>query len=141
MTKHEVSPIDGLATCDVPLTGQQNDENQDPDLDLDRDLDASLATRIERDLTNRKLAQNQTELSRQISELRSAVEVQGEMIRRLVGMLEDGADRGMDGVMAVGTGARKEIGEGGMVKGKGREGESMNGHASASWGTGRSSMS
>ncbi|KAI9456321.1 hypothetical protein HD554DRAFT_2145550 [Boletus coccyginus] len=123
------------------MTKHENDENQDLDLDLDPDMDASLDTRIERDLTNRKLAQNQTELSRQISELRSVVEVQGEMIRRLVGMLEDGAGRGVDDVMAVGTGARKEIGEGGMVKGKGRERESVNGHASASWAAGRSSMS
>lgn len=108
---------------------------------MDPDLDASLDTRIERDLTNRKLAQNQTELSRQISELRSVVEVQGEMIRRLVGMLEASAGRGVDDVMAVGTGARKEIGEAGMVKGKGRERESVNGHATTSWAAGRSSMS
>lgn len=37
-----------------------------------------------RDLTNLKLAQNQTELSRQISELRVAMEAQGELLRRLV---------------------------------------------------------
>jgi potassium voltage-gated channel Shal-related subfamily D member 2 len=35
-----------------------------------------------------KLAQNQTELSSQISELKATVEMQGEMIRRLVEMLE-----------------------------------------------------
>ncbi|KAF8156567.1 hypothetical protein B0H34DRAFT_466692 [Crassisporium funariophilum] len=38
-----------------------------------------------RDLSNMKLAQNQTELSRQIEELSRAVEAQGVLIRRLVG--------------------------------------------------------
>ncbi|KAG1727816.1 hypothetical protein EDB19DRAFT_174456 [Suillus lakei] len=40
-----------------------------------------------KDLSNRKLAQNQTELSQQISELRVTVEMQGEMIRELLGYL------------------------------------------------------
>jgi len=40
------------------------------------------------DLTNLKLARNQTELSVQISELRSVVEMQGDMIQRLVKALE-----------------------------------------------------
>lgn len=53
----------------------------------------------QRDLSNRKLAQNQTELSQQISELRVTVELQGEMIRELLGIL----------------------GAGGQVKGKRRE--------------------
>ncbi|KAJ8592075.1 voltage-gated potassium channel [Rhizopogon salebrosus TDB-379] len=46
-----------------------------------------------KDLSNRKLAQNQTELSQQISELRVTVEMQGEMIRELLGYLygEEGA--------------------------------------------------
>ncbi|KAH7925161.1 voltage-gated potassium channel [Leucogyrophana mollusca] len=46
-----------------------------------------------RDLSNRKLAQNQTELSHQISELRVAMEMQGEMIKDLLGLL-DGKARG-----------------------------------------------
>jgi potassium voltage-gated channel Shal-related subfamily D protein 2 len=37
-----------------------------------------------RDLSNRKLAQNQTELSKQIVELRSMVSEQNELIRRLL---------------------------------------------------------
>ncbi|KAL4073181.1 hypothetical protein V8B97DRAFT_1898287 [Scleroderma yunnanense] len=42
----------------------------------------------QRDLSNRKLAQNQTELSQQISELRVAVEQQGQVIRELLAILE-----------------------------------------------------
>ncbi|KAH7909569.1 hypothetical protein BJ138DRAFT_1154962 [Hygrophoropsis aurantiaca] len=42
----------------------------------------------QRDLSNRKLAENQTELSHQISELRVAMEMQGEMIKDLLGLLE-----------------------------------------------------
>lgn len=42
----------------------------------------------QRDLSNRKLAQNQTELSQQISELRVAVEQQGQVIRELLTILE-----------------------------------------------------
>lgn len=96
---------------------------------MDPDWDASLGIRNEHDLSNRKLAQNQTELSRQISELRNAVEVQGEMIRRLVGMLEGrvGYDHDGDGMMVTGT----EVGEmrvGSLAKGKGKE--DLNGHAS-----------
>ncbi|KAG8214300.1 voltage-gated potassium channel [Butyriboletus roseoflavus] len=148
MTKHEVSPprlvifshFHARVNHDVLLTDEQIDEIQDPDPDLE--LDSALGTRSERDLSNRKLAQNQTELSRQISELRSAVEVQGEMIRRLVGMLESGTGHGIDGVMAIGTGVGREMGVGGVVKGKGRERDpGSNGHASAGWIAGRSSMS
>ena len=40
------------------------------------------------DLSNLKLAENQTELSRQISDLRSALEEQGAMIKRLAEILE-----------------------------------------------------
>jgi potassium voltage-gated channel Shal-related subfamily D protein 2 len=40
------------------------------------------------DLSNRKLAHNQTELSKQILELRGVVEAQGQMIARLVAALE-----------------------------------------------------
>lgn len=48
-----------------------------------------------KDLSNRKLAQNQTELSQQISELRVTVEIQGEMIRELLGYLRvEGTGKG-----------------------------------------------
>jgi len=40
------------------------------------------------DLSNRKLAHNQTELSKQITELRGVVEAQGQLIARLVTTLE-----------------------------------------------------
>ncbi|KAF9464059.1 hypothetical protein BDZ94DRAFT_1257446 [Collybia nuda] len=46
------------------------------------------------DLSNRKLAQNQTELSRQISELRSTVEAQGLMLQRLLNALEGSTSKG-----------------------------------------------
>ncbi|EIN12884.1 voltage-gated potassium channel [Punctularia strigosozonata HHB-11173 SS5] len=46
------------------------------------------------DLSNRKLAQNQTELSHQITELRATVEAQGEMLERLVAALEAGGGGG-----------------------------------------------
>ncbi|KIJ59661.1 hypothetical protein HYDPIDRAFT_140475 [Hydnomerulius pinastri MD-312] len=66
-----------------------------------------------RDLSNRKLAQNQTELSQQISELRVTVEMQGEMIRELLGVLV------------------------GKEAAKGKRRESIN----SGWGGGRNSMS
>jgi len=55
-----------------------------------------------RDLSNMKLAQNQTELSRQIDELRETVEMQGKMLQRLLEKLDAGAD-------AVGSGKGKEF--------------------------------
>ncbi|KAF8125082.1 hypothetical protein EV363DRAFT_677447 [Boletus edulis] len=115
----------------------QADEDQNPSFDLDPTLATSLGIRSGRDLSNRKLAQNQTEVSRQISELRSVVEAQGEMIRYLMGMLEGR----IDGVMGVGTGAEKKRVERGMIKGKAREMESPNDYASASWVSGRNSLS
>lgn len=123
--------------CHVSLKGWQTDENHVSNPDPDLDLDTPLGARFERDLSNRKLAENQSELSRQISELRGAVEVQGEMIQRLVAMLEGGTNHGVDDVMAV----RREMGVGGVVKGKGRERKISNGHGSVSWIAGRSSMS
>ena len=85
---------------------------------LDRGWDESLDIRSDHDLSNRKLAENQTELSRQISELRSVVEMQGAMIQRLVDMLEGGVRRDSD-VLTTGSG--------GVLKGKERDLDS-NGH-------------
>jgi len=42
-----------------------------------------------RDLSNMKLAQNQTELSRQIEDLAATVEIQGRMLQRLMEVLEE----------------------------------------------------
>ncbi|KAJ7709548.1 hypothetical protein B0H17DRAFT_1028305 [Mycena rosella] len=53
------------------------------------------------DLSNRKLAHNQTELSKQIAELRGVVEGQGQMIARLVAALE-GKGKGKARVQDVG---------------------------------------
>lgn len=46
-----------------------------------------------KDLSNMKLAQNQTELSRQIEALSSTVEMQGKMIKRLLEVIDKGKDR------------------------------------------------
>lgn len=48
----------------------------------------STSTPTNGDLSNLKLAQNQTELSRQISELAATVEVQGRLLKRLVTVLD-----------------------------------------------------
>ncbi|KAG1780558.1 hypothetical protein EV702DRAFT_964112 [Suillus placidus] len=53
---------------------------------FDHRLESQLSEPL-KDLSNRKLAQNQTELSQQISELRTTVEMQGEMIQELLGYL------------------------------------------------------
>ena len=45
---------------------------------------------LPKDLSNRKLAQNQTELSRQIAELRSTVEHQGHMVEQLLAVVSKG---------------------------------------------------
>ncbi|EFI27342.1 hypothetical protein CC1G_14815 [Coprinopsis cinerea okayama7 len=47
-----------------------------------------ISSSASRDLTNMKLAQNQTELSHQIDELKGIVEEQGKLIGRLVDLLE-----------------------------------------------------
>lgn len=57
-------------------------------------------TEPHRDLSNRKLAQNQTELSQQISDLRSTVERQSEMMRQLLAILGD-REHGKRGEMAM----------------------------------------
>jgi potassium voltage-gated channel Shal-related subfamily D protein 2 len=45
------------------------------------------------DLSNLKLAENQTELSRQIAELRATIEEQSVMVDRLIGLLDKGKQR------------------------------------------------
>ncbi|KAF5338269.1 hypothetical protein D9611_014616 [Ephemerocybe angulata] len=66
------------------------------------------STAIARDLTNLKLAQNQTELSRQIAELAEEVGRQGRLLGRLVGVLGEGVlgGSGRDGLK--GRGKRRE---------------------------------
>ncbi|RDB21570.1 Potassium voltage-gated channel subfamily B member 2 [Hypsizygus marmoreus] len=48
----------------------------------------------QRDLSNHKLAQNQTELSRQISDLRATVEMQGRILERMLDVLEGSSSKG-----------------------------------------------
>ncbi|KAI6128760.1 hypothetical protein EDD17DRAFT_1739310 [Pisolithus thermaeus] len=71
MAKHEADPQATTATL-TPFM---------PHHHLDSQLES-------RDLSNRKLAQNQTELSRQISELRVTVELQSQMMKQLLAILE-----------------------------------------------------
>ncbi|EPQ54408.1 voltage-gated potassium channel [Gloeophyllum trabeum ATCC 11539] len=52
------------------------------------DLQNPAQSDISRDLSNRKLAQNQAELSRQITELRTALQMQGETLRTLLEIME-----------------------------------------------------
>ncbi|KAG6860452.1 hypothetical protein C0995_010971 [Termitomyces sp. Mi166 len=70
------------------------------------------------DLTNRKLAQNQTELSMQIAEMRAVLERQGEVVLGLLEVIR-GA-RGRDGA-GQGEGGEEQRREEGKGKGKGVE--------------------
>ncbi|KAI6030617.1 hypothetical protein F5J12DRAFT_801813 [Pisolithus orientalis] len=75
MTKHESDPQVSASVL-TPFMSHRLDSQLEP-----------------RDLSNRKLAQNQTELSRQISELRMTVELQSQMMKQLLTILE-GQDEG-----------------------------------------------
>jgi potassium voltage-gated channel Shal-related subfamily D member 2 len=64
----------------------QNESQDEPDSPTISPIDTrSIPTQ---DLSNFKLAQNQTELSRQIEELRAAVEMNGQQVNRLLEALE-----------------------------------------------------
>jgi len=69
------------------------------------------APTTKRDLSNLKLAQNQTELSRQIADLMGAVEGQGKLLRRIMRVLEE------EGRIGVGVDGSEGGGEG---EGKGK---------------------
>lgn len=84
MTRHEMVP-ESLLRPVTPIVSQSPSESQ---------------TEPHRDLSNRKLAQNQTELSQQISDLRSTVERQSEMMRQLLAILGD-REHGKRGEMAM----------------------------------------
>ncbi|KAL0577505.1 hypothetical protein V5O48_004491 [Marasmius crinis-equi] len=82
------------------LVWEKMSSKRSDDHDEYHDLDSPVQTRhpapnlnTAGDLSNLKLAQNQTELSKQISELRETVELQGLMIRRLLDSLEKGKQR------------------------------------------------
>ncbi|KIJ13097.1 hypothetical protein PAXINDRAFT_181411 [Paxillus involutus ATCC 200175] len=117
MTIHENTGEESrnLDIPSTPFTHRRLDFEPRPSFQLQLDAQAP-----PRDLSNRKLAQNQTELSQQISELRVAVEMQGQMIGQLLTVLE-------------GSGAM-EMGD---LKGKGKRRE----NGSVSWVGGRNSMS
>ncbi|KAJ3848703.1 hypothetical protein EV368DRAFT_76088 [Lentinula lateritia] len=72
------------------MTTQQQLQQQDDDRDLDSPVELRSAppVRSDREISTRKLALNQAELSRQILDLRSTVEAQGEMIQKLLNILE-----------------------------------------------------
>ncbi|KDR71234.1 hypothetical protein GALMADRAFT_254051 [Galerina marginata CBS 339.88] len=74
-----------------------------------------------RDLTNLKLAQNQTELSAQIEELAAAVEGQGRVLGRLMEMLQERGGLSAFAVGGTGTGgASASAGAGGSSGGNGK---------------------
>jgi len=70
------------------MTYKQSQQDEDHDLDSPVEMRNVPVARADRDLSNRKLAQNQMELSNQISELRGTIDAQGEMIKRLLDILE-----------------------------------------------------
>ncbi|KAE9400591.1 voltage-gated potassium channel [Gymnopus androsaceus JB14] len=71
------------------MTSKQS-QQEDHDLDSPVEMRSAPLTRShsDRDLSNRKLAQNQMELSRQITELRASVDAQGELIKKLLDIIE-----------------------------------------------------
>ncbi|KAJ3909448.1 hypothetical protein F5879DRAFT_791571 [Lentinula edodes] len=69
-------------------TQQLQQQDDDRDLDSPVELRSAPPVRSDREISTRKLALNQAELSRQILDLRSTVEVQGEMIQKLLNILE-----------------------------------------------------
>ncbi|KAJ3813769.1 hypothetical protein F5876DRAFT_34371 [Lentinula aff. lateritia] len=69
-------------------TQQLQQQDDDRDLDSPVELRSAPPVRSDREISTRKLALNQAELSRQILDLRSTVEAQGEMIQKLLNILE-----------------------------------------------------
>ncbi|KAF8192084.1 hypothetical protein BJ912DRAFT_1142217 [Pholiota molesta] len=77
-----------------------------------------------RDLSNMKLAQNQTELSRQIEELAATVEAQGALMARLLERLEGARSAGVKSPNLNGVRVRGSLDKGGGGARKGEEGGS-----------------
>ncbi|KAJ3821360.1 hypothetical protein F5880DRAFT_1624774 [Lentinula raphanica] len=69
-------------------TQQSYQKDDDHDIDSPVELRSAPPVRPDREISTRKLALNQAELSRQISELRTTVEAQSEMIQQLLDLLE-----------------------------------------------------
>ncbi|KAK0220511.1 hypothetical protein IW262DRAFT_1030404 [Armillaria fumosa] len=85
MTENQRRPIDELDIADSPtLTRPLFSAGSIPSAN-DRSK--------KKDLSNRKLAQNQTELSRQIEQLSATVDAQGAMIQRLLQVMDKGKQR------------------------------------------------
>lgn len=91
------------------MTRQRNEEGPDVDSPVDNNHTPTLFSnhwiqpggfipRPHDDLSNRKLAQNQTELSQQIADLRMTVEIQGRMLQQLLDALQvqEPASKGKD---------------------------------------------
>jgi len=81
------------------MTHGQNNEVQEPESPLDSVFPHNSSaypgmSSQPTDLSNRKLAENQAELSRQITELRDTIDVQGQMLQRLLEALEENASKG-----------------------------------------------
>ncbi|KAK0457996.1 uncharacterized protein EV420DRAFT_1748335 [Desarmillaria tabescens] len=85
MTENQRQPIDELDIVDSPTLTR-------PLFSTSSASSASGSSK-KKDLSNRKLAQNQTELSRQIEQLSATVEAQGAMIQRLLQVMDKGKQR------------------------------------------------
>ncbi|KAJ4485862.1 hypothetical protein J3R30DRAFT_3697285 [Lentinula aciculospora] len=70
------------------MTSQLSQQDDDRDLDSPVELRSAPPTRSDREISTRKLALNQAELSRQILDLRTTIDAQGEVIQRLLELLE-----------------------------------------------------
>ncbi|KAJ3995543.1 hypothetical protein F5050DRAFT_1808564 [Lentinula boryana] len=69
-------------------TQQPYQKDDDRDLDSPVELRSAPPVRSDREISTRKLALNQAELSKQISELRNTVDAQAELIQKLLNILE-----------------------------------------------------
>ncbi|KAJ3782490.1 hypothetical protein GGU11DRAFT_312701 [Lentinula aff. detonsa] len=69
-------------------TQQSYQQDDDRDLDSPVELRSAPPVRSDREISTRKLALNQAELSKQISELRNTVDAQAELIQKLLTILE-----------------------------------------------------
>ncbi len=85
MTENQRQPIDELDIVDSPTLTRP--------LFSAGSMSSANGRSKKKDLSNRKLAQNQTELSRQIEQLSATVEAQGAMIQRLLQVMDKGKQR------------------------------------------------
>ncbi|KAI0047162.1 voltage-gated potassium channel [Auriscalpium vulgare] len=95
-----INRIASQSRAHIPLSSTPNmaadaEEPRPRPAALDFAASGASTSQRELDLTNRKLAQNQTELSRQITELRAVMERQGEMLKLI--LEQEGGKRRAEG--------------------------------------------